>query len=314
MADAEWATTATATTPPSTSSRRLRAPRVASPRRCSSPRAPWRTRRRCALLCPPGARHRRTPAARRHLRSGRGRRQRRRPDPPRRRHRRHHLAADVRGRSRRRRTTTPPGPRLLEQTHMPSGGVAWSLETLGPSSPRPRGSPSTWTGPVSSTPRWPPVSPAARFAAPVTTVMSCLSKGLCAPVGSVLAGPVDVMERARVERLRLGGSMRQAGVIAAAGLVASRPWSSVSSTTTSGRAGWPTPSPTGGPTRDATPTPSPPTWSSSPTPTPERVVDHLCRRRRPLGHHRSGRPAPRHPSRRGRRGRGPGDQAPRLGP
>ncbi len=63
---------------------------------------------------------------------------------------------------------------------------------------------------------------AARFAAPVTTVMSCLSKGLCAPVGSVLAGPEDVIERARVERLRLGGSMRQAGVIAAAGLVALR--------------------------------------------------------------------------------------------
>jgi threonine aldolase len=61
---------------------------------------------------------------------------------------------------------------------------------------------------------------AARFAAPVTTVMSCLSKGLCAPVGSVLAGPADVMEQARVERLRLGGSMRQAGVIAAAGIVA----------------------------------------------------------------------------------------------
>ncbi len=39
-------------------------------------------------------------------------------------------------------------------------------------------------------------------------------------MGSVLAGPVDVIDRARVERLRLGGSMRQAGVIAAAGLVA----------------------------------------------------------------------------------------------
>jgi threonine aldolase len=39
-------------------------------------------------------------------------------------------------------------------------------------------------------------------------------------VGSVLAGSADVIEAARVERLRLGGSMRQAGVIAAAGLVA----------------------------------------------------------------------------------------------
>ena len=50
--------------------------------------------------------------------------------------------------------------------------------------------------------------------------MSCLSKGLGAPVGSVLAGPADVIARARVERKRLGGGMRQAGVLAAAGLVA----------------------------------------------------------------------------------------------
>jgi threonine aldolase len=50
--------------------------------------------------------------------------------------------------------------------------------------------------------------------------MSCLSKGLCAPVGSVLAGPTDVIAAARVERHRLGGAMRQAGVIAAAGLLA----------------------------------------------------------------------------------------------
>ena len=62
--------------------------------------------------------------------------------------------------------------------------------------------------------------PADAYAAEVTTVMSCLSKGLCAPVGSVLAGPVAVIARARAERARLGGGMRQAGVIAAAGLVA----------------------------------------------------------------------------------------------
>jgi threonine aldolase len=52
--------------------------------------------------------------------------------------------------------------------------------------------------------------------------MSCLSKGLCAPVGSLLAGPADVMAEAHAERGRLGGGMRQAGVIAAAGLVAMR--------------------------------------------------------------------------------------------
>jgi threonine aldolase len=60
------------------------------------------------------------------------------------------------------------------------------------------------------------------LAAPATTVMSCLSKGLCAPVGSVLAGAADVIAQGRVERKRLGGSMRQAGVLAAAGLVALR--------------------------------------------------------------------------------------------
>jgi len=62
----------------------------------------------------------------------------------------------------------------------------------------------------------------AAFSRPVTTVMCCLSKGLCAPVGSLLAGPVDVIDEARAQRQRLGGGMRQAGVIAAAGLVALR--------------------------------------------------------------------------------------------
>ena len=61
---------------------------------------------------------------------------------------------------------------------------------------------------------------AVTYAGMTTTVMSCLSKGLCAPVGSLLAGPADVIDRARGERQRLGGGMRQAGIIAAAGLVA----------------------------------------------------------------------------------------------
>ncbi|HEX2023168.1 MAG TPA: beta-eliminating lyase-related protein, partial [Acidimicrobiales bacterium] len=65
-------------------------------------------------------------------------------------------------------------------------------------------------------------TPTAAYARPATTVMCCLSKGLCAPVGSVLAGPADVVAEARIERHRLGGGMRQAGIIAAAGLVALR--------------------------------------------------------------------------------------------
>ena len=50
--------------------------------------------------------------------------------------------------------------------------------------------------------------------------MTCLSKGLGAPVGSVLAGRAEDMERARLERKRLGGSMRQVGVLAAPALLA----------------------------------------------------------------------------------------------
>jgi threonine aldolase len=52
------------------------------------------------------------------------------------------------------------------------------------------------------------------------TVMFCLSKGLAAPVGSLLCGSVEVMAAARAERARLGGGMRQVGVLAAAGIVA----------------------------------------------------------------------------------------------
>ncbi len=52
------------------------------------------------------------------------------------------------------------------------------------------------------------------------TVMFCLSKGLCAPVGSMLCGPREVIERARKMRKLLGGGMRQTGVLAAAGRIA----------------------------------------------------------------------------------------------
>ena len=55
---------------------------------------------------------------------------------------------------------------------------------------------------------------------PVDSVMFCLSKGLSAPVGSMLAGSKDFVERARRTRKMLGGGMRQAGVLAAAGLCA----------------------------------------------------------------------------------------------
>ncbi len=59
---------------------------------------------------------------------------------------------------------------------------------------------------------------AAALAAPADSVSFCLSKGLACPVGSVLCGPRDLIQRARRERKMLGGGMRQAGVLAAAGV------------------------------------------------------------------------------------------------
>jgi threonine aldolase len=52
------------------------------------------------------------------------------------------------------------------------------------------------------------------------SIMFCLSKGLAAPVGSMLVGSADFIEQARIYRKMLGGGMRQAGVLAAAGLIA----------------------------------------------------------------------------------------------
>ena len=54
----------------------------------------------------------------------------------------------------------------------------------------------------------------------VDTVMCCLSKGLAAPVGSMLAGPAAFIGRARYKRKLMGGGWRQAGVLAAPGLLA----------------------------------------------------------------------------------------------
>lgn len=61
---------------------------------------------------------------------------------------------------------------------------------------------------------------ASDLAAPADSVTFCLSKGLCAPVGSLLCGSRDFIERARRIRKQLGGGMRQAGILAAAGIVA----------------------------------------------------------------------------------------------
>lgn len=60
----------------------------------------------------------------------------------------------------------------------------------------------------------------ARMTKKVDSVMFCLSKGLGAPVGSMIAGSKEFIEKGRICRKMFGGGMRQAGVIAAAGLIA----------------------------------------------------------------------------------------------
>ncbi len=62
--------------------------------------------------------------------------------------------------------------------------------------------------------------PVSRIARDVDSVMFCLSKGLGAPVGSMVVGRREAIDRGRLYRKRLGGGMRQAGVLAAAGLLA----------------------------------------------------------------------------------------------
>ncbi|HEY1215749.1 MAG TPA: GntG family PLP-dependent aldolase, partial [Bryobacteraceae bacterium] len=63
-------------------------------------------------------------------------------------------------------------------------------------------------------------TPVSRIVKNADSVMFCLSKGLGAPVGSMLVGAEEAIGRGRLFRKRLGGGMRQAGVLAAAGLIA----------------------------------------------------------------------------------------------
>jgi len=108
----------------------------------------------------------------------------------------------------------------LENTHLGSGGTVVSPEHTAEmaSVASERGLPvhldgaRLWHAPVATG------RPITDFTAPVDSVMVCLSKGLGAPVGSMLAGSAELMARAWRIRRRLGGAMRQSGILAAAGL------------------------------------------------------------------------------------------------
>ena len=110
----------------------------------------------------------------------------------------------------------------IENTHMPASGRPWRPGELDAVIDRARAGglavhcdgARIWNASIALG-----VSPAV-LAAKTDTVMFCLSKGLAAPVGSLLCGTADAMAAAREDRSRLGGGMRQAGVIAAAGIVA----------------------------------------------------------------------------------------------
>jgi len=108
----------------------------------------------------------------------------------------------------------------VENTHMPSGGTPCDVVALRSLAQAIGGRPLYLDGARLFNAVVATATSAQEFCAPATMVMTCLSKGLCAPVGSLLAGPAALIEAARVERKRLGGAMRQAGVLAAAGLVA----------------------------------------------------------------------------------------------
>jgi len=107
-----------------------------------------------------------------------------------------------------------------ENTHMPSGGTPWKVRDLVALKTAIGNLPLHLDGARLFNAVVATGTSAAEFAAPANTVMTCMSKGLCAPVGSLLAGSKADMETARIERKRLGGAMRQAGILAAAGHVA----------------------------------------------------------------------------------------------
>jgi threonine aldolase len=111
-----------------------------------------------------------------------------------------------------------PGTVCVEDTHLASGGRPWPVERL--AAVAAVGVPVHLDGARVFNAAVATGTTVAERAAGATTVTACLSKGLGAPVGSLLAGPAALMARAAYERKRLGGGMRQVGILAAAGLVA----------------------------------------------------------------------------------------------
>jgi threonine aldolase len=112
----------------------------------------------------------------------------------------------------------------LEDTHNASGGTYWRPEELAAvvDAARDAGLKLHLDGARLFNAAMARGEPAADFARHFDTVGVCFSKGLGAPLGAVIAGSEELMEQARLEKHRFGGAMRQAGIVAAAGLYALR--------------------------------------------------------------------------------------------
>jgi threonine aldolase len=126
-------------------------------------------------------------------------------------------------------TLRPPGPHnapttliALENTHNMSGGTLYPQQTIDEicAKAHDRGLKVHVDGARVFNASVATNTPVSRMVRDADSVMFCLSKGLGAPVGSLLVGTAEAIARARLFRKRLGGGMRQAGVLAAAGLIA----------------------------------------------------------------------------------------------
>ena len=117
--------------------------------------------------------------------------------------------------------SAPTGLIEVENTHNMAGGTVYGLDTLREiyEGARGMGLPVHMDGARvfhAATYLGVPVAEIAQYA---DTVMFSLSKGLGSPVGSMLVGPRKLIDKGRLYRKRLGGGMRQAGILAAAGLI-----------------------------------------------------------------------------------------------
>lgn len=110
----------------------------------------------------------------------------------------------------------------LENTHNMSGGTVYPQETIDEicAEARARGLKVHVDGARIFNAATAARTSVTRIVRDVDSVMFCLSKGLGAPVGSLLVATREAIDRARLYRKRLGGGMRQAGILAAAGLIA----------------------------------------------------------------------------------------------